>query len=940
MPSETVFAGDFCRFSASQCLRELGSSENGLSQMEARSRLSAYGLNELAEKKKRSSFEVFLSQFDDLMIKILVLAALVSLAIAVDYSKLPQIVFLAEGEGPLDAVAIFAIVLLNAVFGFVQESRAERAIEALKKMMAPVARVVRDGEEMQIPARELVLGDIVVISEGDKIPADCRVISSKNLEVEQASLTGESLPVAKMDAAISGEAEGVMPAEQKNMLFMSTLAVRGHGKAVVVATGMGTQIGKVSTLVAAQEDEETPLQKRLDGLGKTLGIAALAIVVLVFGLGLLQGRKFLEMFLTGVSLAVAAIPEGLPAVVTIALAFGVQRMAKRNAIVRKLPAVEALGSATVICSDKTGTLTRNEMTVRKMLADGAVFEVSGKGYGLEGEFSKNGKKISAGELGKSKAVSMLFLASVLCNTSKLVCDIQRKACSIAGDPTEGALLVMAAKGGVDEKRVRGDFALLDEVPFDSQRKMMSVLASPPKGGRQFGKSNLLLSKGAPEVILSKCTKILSCEKTVPLSAAAKKKLLLENEAFASGALRVMAFAFKEMPSSKKSASEQAESALVFLGFAGMMDPPREEAKNAVRLCKEAGIKVVMITGDNEVTAGAVGRELGIVDSQSRVVTGKELERITDADLESLAEEISIYARVNPEHKLRIVKALKARGHVVAMTGDGVNDAPALKRADIGISMGVTGTDVAKESSKMVLADDNFASIVAAVEEGRIIYDNILKAVKYLVSCNISELMLLFLGMVLGSVIFGLPIPLLPLQILWMNLVTDSLPALALASEPSEPDVMRRKPRKSGEEIITMHRGVNMLFIATVIAVCTLLLFVATYLRYSALGYETLAVEKAQTIAFTTIIFFQLAFAFAARSEHLSLLHLGVFKNKFLVGAIAVSAALQLLVVYHPTLQFFFHTVALSAEELAMAFLISLLVIFASEAHKWAYRSVR
>ncbi len=923
---------------AEECLRSLGSSERGLSDEKAGELLASVGANELAEKRRRSAAEVFFGQFEDLMIRILIAAAVVSFALSVDFAALPVLVV--HGEEALDGAAIFAIVLLNAVFGFVQERRAEKAIEALKKMMAPSARVVRNGVEKIIPSRELVPGDLIILSEGDKVPADCRVLSAKNLDVEQASLTGESMPVAKDELPVLGK--NLLPAEQKNMAFMSTLVVRGHGTAVAVATGMQTEIGKISALVSEQEDEETPLQKKLDGLGKTLGLGAFAIVFVVFVLGLVQGRSVLEMFITGVSLAVAAIPEGLPAVVTIALAFGVQRMAKRHAIIRKLPAVETLGSATVICSDKTGTLTKNEMTVRKVIAGALRLDVSGKGYDLKGGFSRseNGREFGAKEFLNDGAAELLLKASVLCSTARLVCTPGKTDCAVAGDPTEGALLVLAAKSGFSEKELREEFPVVDEVPFDSQRKMMSVLVQPPKewkGAAQPG-SKLFFCKGAAEVILSKCDSILIGGKKRDLEPLEKKKLLEENTVLAQSALRVIAFAYKELAGAVRNVDESSERGLVFLGFVGMMDPPREEAREAIRVCREAGIKVVMITGDNETTALAVAHELGLVkDSKSRVVSGRELEEISDHDLEALAEGIAIYARVNPEHKLRIVKALKARGHVVAMTGDGVNDAPALKRADIGIAMGITGTDVAKESSKMILTDDNFASIVSAIEEGRIIYDNILKSVNYLVACNISELLVLFFGLLLGSVFIGLPVPLLPLQILWMNLVTDSLPALALASEPSEPDVMRRKPRRAGEEIISRARGINMLFVGVVISVCTLLLFVATFFQYA--GDEKLALEKSQTMAFTTIIFFQLAFAISARSEHLNVWKIGVLKNRFLMYTIAGSALLQLLVVYHPFFQPFFHTTALTMAELAMSVSISLLVVFAHEAHKWARKAV-
>ncbi|MFQ5406598.1 MAG: calcium-translocating P-type ATPase, SERCA-type [Candidatus Micrarchaeia archaeon] len=908
----TVIEKKLHQLSPKEALESLYSSENGLSDLQAQEAREKHGFNELKEKKKRSKIEMFLSQFDDVMVKILILAAIVSFATAIDYEKLPQIVI--HTEEALDAGAIVAIVILNALFGFVQENRAEKAIDALKKMMAPVARVVRNGTQTQMPAKELVPGDVVVIEEGDKVPADCRLLWSKNVESEQSALTGESMPVGKNFEAMK-EDNAQAAADQNNILFMGTTVTRGHGKAVVAFTGMNTQMGRISQLVSEQEEEDTPLQKRLEGLGKTLGFAALAIVLVVFATGILQGRQLMEMFLVGVSLAVAAIPEGLPAVVTIALAFGVQRMAKKNAIIRRLPAVETLGSATVICSDKTGTLTRNEMTVRNIYANGKLYTVDGKGYNVDGKITdEKGNMIKEKNLKENKALDLLFKTAMLCNNAKLLCDSEKEDCEIVGDPTEGALIVAATKTGLDDKKLRKEYEFVDEVPFDSARKMMSVAVKTQKG------KILLLTKGAPEVILANSTKTLEGNREKQLTENYRKKILSENEKLASKAMRVMALAYK--PATGKSFSEKNEKHLVFLGLAAMNDPPRTEAKDSVEVCKNAGIKVVMITGDNEVTAAAIAHEIGVVDGKkSRVVTGKELDSITDKELEKLSESIAVYARVNPEHKMKIVHALKKRGHVVAMTGDGVNDAPALKRADIGIAMGITGTDVAKESSEMVLTDDNFSSIVSAIEEGRVIYDNIIKSVAFLVSCNIGELLTIFFALIIGF-----PLPLLPLQILWMNLVTDGLPALALASEPAEPSLMKRKPRNSREKIISKQRGLKMLAVGMIMSIITLGVF-ALELENS--GDETLA----RTMAFTTIIALQLVYAFASRSENASLFSLGVFKNKFLTIAVATSMALHLLIVYFEPAQEIFKTTALPIENLVILILASLSILAFSELRK-------
>jgi len=868
---------------AAEALKELASGSRGLSEAEAARRLEKFGANALKEAAAESPLKRFLDQFADFMVLLLIAAAAVSAAL---------------GE-VVDAAAIIAIVLVNAAIGFAQEYRADKAIHALKALAAPKARVVRDGTEKHVEARFLAPGDVIVIEEGDRVPADCRLMESVELNVDEALLTGESLPAAKDASAVFGA--GAALADRRNMIYSGTVAVHGRGKAAVVATGMRTEMGRIAGLVQETESEKTPLQEQLAKLGRFLGIAALAICGMVFVVGVWRGYALLDMFLTSVSLAVAAIPEGLPAVVTITLAVGVQRMVSRNAIIRKLPAVETLGAATAICSDKTGTLTKNEMTVREIwLADGRDARVTGGGYATQGEI----EGVRKGD----EALSLLLDTACLCNNANLVFDAAKNRVSITGDPTEACLLVAAAKAGKDYAALRRGREFVLEIPFSSERKMMSVC-------RENGSRYRVYSKGAAEALLEKCTHSLENGKTVKLTEAAKRGILAANNRMASKALRVLAFAYKD--EAEKPSPKSMEDGLTFVGLAGMNDPPRPEAKKAVELCKQAGIKVVMITGDNPETAAAIGRELGLLGGNSRVVAGKELDQIRD--LEKVAGDIAIYARVSPEHKLRIVNALKARGEVVAMTGDGVNDAPAIKRADIGVAMGLTGTDVTKEASDMVVTDDNFASIVAAVEEGRTIYSNIVKAVVYLVSCNIGEIITIF-----SAIIAGFASPLTPLQILWMNLATDAFPALALAMEPPHAGVMRKPPRDKNKPILGRHNARKIALVGIWIAAGTL----ALYLLYLSRG-----VAKAETMAFTTIIFFQLFYALDCRSETRTLYKLGFASNKWMLAAIAGGVALQLVIIYAPFAQGVFKTVALEAGDLALAALVSASLLFALQIKK-------
>ncbi|OIO27157.1 calcium-translocating P-type ATPase, SERCA-type [Candidatus Micrarchaeota archaeon CG1_02_60_51] len=853
---------------AAKVLKEQESGANGLTEEEASRRLEKHGKNALKEAPRESPLTMFLGQFKDFMILLLLAAAAVSAAL---------------GE-TIDAAAIVAIVILNAIIGFTQEYRADKAIRALKALAAPKARVIRDGSEKHIDASEIVPGDVILIEEGDRAPADCRLLETVEFSIDEALLTGESKPSRKdADAALNADAP---IAERRNMAYAGTVAVRGRAKAVVVATGMQTEMGKIAGLVQATKAEDTPLQQQLEALGKFLGTAALVICGIVFLVGLWRGFPPLEMFMTAVSLAVAAIPEGLPAVVTITLAIGVQRMASRNAIIRKLPAVETLGAATAICSDKTGTLTKNEMTVREIwLAGGRHCRVTGEGYeATHGEIEGVAKN--------DEQLGILLETACLCNNASLIFDDKKKKASVAGDPTEGCLLVAAEKGGLDYEELREKYAFALEVPFSSERRMMTVV-------RQHGKGYRVYSKGAPEAMLEKCTHALEGGKRVRLGEEEKKRILEANGGMARKALRVLAFAYRD--AAAKPTATDAETELTFTGLAGMMDPPRPEAKQAVELCKQAGIRVVMITGDNPETAAAIGRELGLLSEGSRIMTGRELDEIKD--LAQVAGSVAIYARVSPEHKLRIVDALKENGEIVAMTGDGVNDAPAIKRADIGIAMGITGTDVTKEAGSMIITDDNFASIVAAIEEGRTIYANIVKAVTYLVSCNIGEILTIF-----TAVAVGLPSPLTALQILWMNLATDAAPALALAMEPAEKGVMRQKPRNPKKPILGMHNAARIALVGAWVAAGTLAVYWLSLPKGAAV---------AETMAFTTIIFFQLFYALDCRSER-PLHEVGFMSNKWMLAAVLGGVALQLVIVYTPFAEILFKTAELGFADLALA----------------------
>ena len=809
-----------------EVLENLGSDlHKGLPDKEAAARLEKNGPNELQGKPRATLWERLLAQFKDFLVLILIGASIVS-------------AFVGEVT---DSLVIVAIVILNAALGVFQESKAEKALEALQKMAAPNSRVVRGGTIQTVPSRELVVGDIVLLEAGDYIPADVRILESMNLKVEEASLTGESVPVEKETAAVDHEAS---LADRHNMGYMGTVVTYGRGRAVIIGTGMDTEIGKIAEMISSFEEQSTPLQEKLAAFGKVLGLLCLVVCAIVFVLGIYQGYRdghlttdeVTLLFMTAVSLAVAAIPEGLPAVVTIVLAIGMQRMVKKNSIVKKLHAVETLGSTTVICSDKTGTLTQNQMTVVRLFADGGLLEVSGEGYSPEGDFSRNGQAL---EVAAEPGLTLLLEGAALCNDAVLQAGAEERLWKIAGDPTEGALVVVAAKAGFDRESVNEKYPRVQEIPFDSSRKMMTTFHRMPDGTvRAF-------VKGAPDILLNRCGRISVRRELTELNDAAREAIFAANSEMARQALRVLAVGYRdfaEVPADLDPA--QIERELIFVGLLGMIDPPRSEARDAVRICAKAGIRPIMITGDYRDTALAVAIDLGIAEGEHQVVTGQQLNAMTQEELCQVVKKASVFARVSPEHKVAIVEAFQCNHQIVAMTGDGVNDAPALKKADIGVAMGITGTDVTKETADMVLTDDNFASIVSAVEEGRVIFANIRKFVFFLLSCNLAEIMVIFFAMILGW-----PIPLLPIQLLWLNLVTDAFPALALGMEKPEPGVMDQQPRDPQEPLLNSNMKKMIDVQSTVLTFAVLGSFFYALTNYAQDADYTMA----RTFAFTTMI---------------------------------------------------------------------------------------
>ncbi len=898
--------------------------QTGLTQAEAQARLQKYGRNELTAEKPVPAWRKFLAQFQDVLVVLLLIATAIS-----------AVLWLYERESalPYEAMAIFAVVLLNAILGFIQQSRAEEAVAALRQMSAAHANVIRDGERQSIPATELVPGDIILIEEGDTIPADARLIQETALQTAEAALTGESLPVSKDTLPIAHE---VGLGDRENMVFSGTAATYGRGRAVVVATGMHTQMGRIAGMLKATPDEATPLQTELNHVGRLLGIIVVVIaVVMIATIVIVEEVRgfaaFFDVLILGVALAVAAVPEGLPAVVTAVLAIGVQRMAKRNAIVRHLAAVETLGSANVIASDKTGTLTKNEMTVRVVVTASGRVSLGGTGYEPDGEVQRDGGGTITGNL-RYELVRALAAAD---RANNAVLQERDGRWLVQGDPTEGALIVAARKAGLEAEALDARFARVAEVPFSSERKLMSTIHTDAEQQERL----LVFTKGAPDILLARCSQELVGEEIKSLSPERRAEILQTNEELAGEALRTLGVAARSLPKHaihREEVDARVEQELVFLGLIGMIDPPRAEAKAAVAAAQGAGIRPIMITGDHPITAAVIATELGIV-ANGRAVTGAELEKMPEELLDRTVREVSVYARVNPEHKLRIVDALQRNGATVAMTGDGVNDAPALKTADIGVAMGITGTDVSKEAADMVLADDNFATIVAAVEEGRAIFSNIRKFLRYLLSSNIGEVMTMFFGVLLAGVI-GLTaegagavvLPLMATQILWINLVTDGAPALALGLDPAEARLMQVPPRSRAEGVITRHMWFGIFFVGVIMAVGTLLVLDASLPGGLIAGTGPLG--YGQTMAFTTLMLFQIFNVFNARSDQRSALA-GLFSNKLLWGAVLLSLALQVAVIYTPFLQQTFSTVRLSLDDWLLCAAVASSVLWLRELGK-------
>lgn len=871
----------------SEVSEQLQSSPAGLSTAEAAGRLQQYGPNELLVAGKTRALDILIEQFKNIFVVILLVATVISVLL---------------GHG-IESLAIAVIVLFAVLLGFIQEYRAERAIEALREMAAPTATVLRDGREIEIPARNLVPGDVILLRAGDKVPADARLLEAINLQVEESALTGESLPVEKHTAPLPGDQLPV--GDRRNMVYSGTVVTYGRGKAMVAATGMRTEFGKITGMLQEVKTAKTPLQENLDRVGKALAKAAFLVVFMIVLLGIWRGQPVLEMFIFGVALAVAVVPEALPAVVTISLALGIQRMAKRHALVRRLPAVETLGSTSVICADKTGTLTKDEMTVRKIFVAGQIVDVTGSGYDPQGEFRLNGS-----QNGQSGPVLALLRGAALVSDARLVQENGRW--DIKGDPTEGALVVAAAKAGLNKADLDRRFPRLAEIPFTSEAKRMTTLQETQAG-------KVAYSKGAPEIILAASTRILTTDGECLLDQEMRAAIQDAAQEMAAQALRVLAVASKPAES-----LVQAEQEMTFLGLVGMIDPPRPEAKQAIRTCEQAGIRPVMITGDHPLTAQAVAWELGLLKKDSLIVTGAELENMADDLLEREVDKIGVFARVSPAHKLRVVTALQKRGHVVAMTGDGVNDAPALKKADIGIAMGITGTDVSKEAAAMTLTDDNFSSIVAAVEEGRAIFGNIKKYLMYLLSSNIGEI-----GLMAGAALLGMPLPLSAVQILYVNLATDGLPALALAVDPPEDDLMRRKPRDRRRGIFSR-------------PVVTLMVVGGLWSTLVNLGIFTWALNsghnlaQAMTITFVSLVLIQFFKAYNYRSDRHSVLH-QTFQNRWLNLAILWELALLLLIIYLPFLQRLFGTFGLQWTDWLVILGVSATVSPVLEIAKWMER---
>lgn len=866
--------------------KSLNSAALGLSSISAEERLLRYGENRLASKKRTPPIKIFLGQFRDVMVIILLIATAVSIFLGEIY----------------DALTIIIIVFLNAVLGFVQEYKTEKTLIALKNMTAPNAKVYRDGHLKELPAAVLVPGDVISLEAGDKIPADAALLESRGLYAEESILTGESAPVEK-SAGSPDDADNSIG--KSNIVYSGTVITKGTALAKVIATGLSAQVGKISGMLTDIEEEETPLQKRLGELGKVVAIICTAVCVVVAGAGILHGEPPFNMLMTGISVAIAAIPEGLPATVTIALALAVRRMLAQKALVHKLHSVETLGCASVICTDKTGTVTENKMTVTKVFCSGKLYDISGSGYNINGGITENGKNINPSA---DNALSELMNCAVLCNNADISAPSRpsqrergqlkafgkKEEWSTAGDPTEIALLIMAAKSGFTSEKLCRSFRKCEEVPFDSETRCMTVICSCGSGKTAF-------TKGAFDVILPRCSFIMTNEGVKPLTPSIRRKLENEHEKLTGEALRVLAFC------EKNTDGKDSENGMVFLGLAGMTDPPRPEAIEAVKLCRKAHIRTVMITGDHKNTAAAIAKKAGILRGNDIVMTGSELAALSDDELDDIIEKTAVYARATPEDKLRIVRAFKRRGEIVTMTGDGVNDAPAVKEASIGVAMGITGTDVTKEAADVVLLDDNFATLVRAVEQGRGIYANIRKFVRYLLSCNIGEVLTMFLGIILG-----MPVVLLPTQLLLVNLATDGLPAVALGVEPTEHECMNRPPRKADESFFSGGLMAKIIFRGIMIGACTLGCFMMT-------KYLSGDLETARTAALFTLVMTQLAHVFECKSETKNIFTVPYFNNPKLILAALSSLCIIFAAIYVPFMQVIFSTAALSGEQLAIAF---------------------
>ena len=875
-----------------ETIRVLQSDIGGLSAEKVELKRREFGYNELKERKKASPLQIFLAQFRNIFVIMLLIAIIISVLLGWYEAQVLHEARVTI-ETFVDAIAIGAIVILNAIVGFVQEYRSEKAMEALEKLTTPKARVLREGRDMQIPARELVPGDILLLEAGDRMAADGRLFEGVDLSMDESVLTGESTPVSKNTGVLAFETP---IADRKNMVFMGTHAIYGRAKAVVTSTGINTQFGKISEMVQTVEKEEIPLKLKLDKFAKKIGIIVVvaAATILVFSL-IRNGSIEIDLLLTSVALAVSAVPEGLPAVVTVTLALGARELSKRNAVVRRLASVETLGSTTVICSDKTGTLTKGEMTVRKIYVSDKTIEVTGTGYEPAGEFRADRMPITRAENG---GLDLILRIGALCNNSSI--DGSR----VLGDPTEGALVVAASKSNMKVGDVEKQYPRVAEIPFSSNRRLMTTIHDTPEGRR------VAYVKGSPEKVLQLCRFIHLEGKQKRLDDELKSELLGMNEEMANQALRVLGMAYREIPDTMLSYDEKnLEKDLVFVGLVGMIDPPRQEAKEAVKLCEQGRIKVVMITGDHKLTAVTIAKELGILKTEL-ALTGEELDTKSDEEFEEIVETVRVYARVSPENKLRIVQTLKKKGHVVAMTGDGVNDAPAVKQADIGIAMGITGTDVTKEASDMVLADDNFATIVNAVRGGRIVYDNIRKFIRFLVALNFTELILIS-----SFALIGLPIPLLPAMILWLNLVTDGPPAVALSMDPPIDDVMQRPPRSPKEGIL---HGTLVFILASTLVQLTVEIF-AFWWGFSVHG----SLDKARTMVFIVACFYELVVIWNCRSENRNAFRVGFLNNKALLAAVGISVLSTFVVIYVPALQFLFQTAILDLTDWAVVAILSL-----------------